>query len=225
MPQQQGLPAWVVLNQSNDTAASGMADVYTGFPYNAGGLVLGDYYDLTSQEAFRNCKPSVATLYCGRYRRIQVDSGATASNVKTGTIGLLPSQAAASIDIGLIGGKLPVSMNVVTSYDKAIGASGIVLRPVVFLNSITPGNFGWVQELGVATVLGAASFSNGSPAIGDLICSTGNSTGVVNDIAANGSGSSLTVAQYLSTIGVAFDIPFTNGLFRVLMQDVPVVQD
>jgi hypothetical protein len=219
MPQQQALPAWVVLNASNDTSASGMADQYTSFPYNAGGLNLGDYFDCTSAEAYRNCKPSVGTLYCGRYRRIQVDSGATAANVKTGTIGLLASQAAASQDIGNIGGALPVSMNVVTSYDKAIG-SGSTVRPVVFLNAITPGNFGWVQELGVATVLGKNPLTAAAPVSGDvLITATG---GVVDDPTQSGNP---TFAQIGLLIGTAFDIPKSNALFRIMLDSVPVVQD
>jgi hypothetical protein len=222
MPQQQALPAWVVLNASNDTSASGMADQYTGFPYNAGGLNLGDYFDLTSQEAFRNCKPSVATLYAGRYRRIQVDSGATAANVKTGTIGLLASQAAASQDIGNIGGALPVSMNIVTSFDKAIGSATSV-RPVVFLNSITPGNFGWVQELGVASVLGKSTLTNTTPLAGDIVIST--TGGLVDDPTQS---TTLTYTLYAQIIGVAFDIPIngsTGKLWRILLDAVPVVQD
>lgn len=222
MPQQQGLPAWVVLNASNDTAASGMADVYTSFPYNAGGLNLGDYFDLTSAEAFRNCKPSVGTLYCGRYRRIQVDSGATAANVKTGTIGLMASQAAASQDIGYIGGALPVSMNVVTSYDRGhLGATTI--RPVVFLNAITPGNFGWVQELGVVSVLGKSTLTNTTPAAGDVVIST--TSGLVDDPTQS---TSLTYTLYAAIVGTAYDIPFngsTGKLFRILLDSVPIVQD
>jgi hypothetical protein len=53
-------------------------------------------------------------------------------------------------------------MNMVTSYDQAIGVAG--LRPVVFLNSITPGNYCFVQELGVATVLGKTGLT-ATPAI------------------------------------------------------------
>jgi len=219
MPQQQALPAWVVLNAANDTSASGMTDTYTGFPYNAGGLNLGDYFDCTSAEAFRNCKPATGLLFCGRYRRIQVDSGATASNVKTGTIGLLASQAAASIDIGNIGGKLPVSMNIVTSYDKAIG-SATTIRPVVFLNTITPGNFGWVQELGVATVLGKTTLTNATPLAGDVVISA--TGGVADDPTQS---TSLTYTLYAGIIGVSYDIPQNNALFRILLDGLPIVQD
>jgi hypothetical protein len=223
MPQQQGLPAWVVLNASNDTSASGMADVYTSFPYNAGGLVLGDYFDLTNSEAYRNCKPSVGTLYCGRYRRIQVDSGATAANVKTGTIGMMPSLAAIGQDVGTgpqVGSAAPPSMNVVTSYDQSIGGGSKVVRPVVFLNAITPGNFGWVQELGVASVLGKSALTATTPAIGDvMIVTTG---GVVDDPTQS---TSLTYTLFGSIVGVALDIPFANKAFRILMSEFPTVQD
>lgn len=221
MPQQQGLPAWVVLNAANDTVASGMSDQYTGFPYNAGGLVLGDWFDLTSPEAFRNCKPSVGTLFCGRYRRIQVDSGATAANIKTGTIGLMASQAAASLDIGNIGGALPVSMNIVTSFDKShLGAKTI--RPVVFLNAITPGNFGWVQELGVATVLAKATLTNTTPAGGDIITSDSAATGLVDDLS---TATNVTWGTIGTMLGVAYDIPKNGLLFRILLDGVPIVQD
>ncbi|SRR6266436_955643 len=226
MPLQQALPAWVVLNGANDTSASGMADVYTGFPYNAGGLNLGDYFDCTSLEAFRNCRPSTGILYAGRYRRIQVDSGATAANVKTGTIGLIPSQAAVSQDIGNIGGQLPVSMNVVTSYDKSIGGGGKPIRPFVFLNVITPGNFGWVQELGVASVLATTTLTNATPLVGDMIAmSTVANNGTVDDPTQS---TALTYALFGQIIGTSFDIPFngsTGRLFRILLDNVPIVQD
>lgn len=224
MPLQQGLPAWVVLNAANDTVASGMSDVYTGFPYNAGGLNLGDYFDLTNAEAFRNCKPSVGTLCCGRYRRIQVDSGATAANVKTGTIGLMPSLAAIGQDVGSnnpqLGGTTPPSMNIVTSYDQSIGGGGKGVRPVVFLNAITPGNFGWVQELGIASVLGKNGLTAAVPAIGDLIIVT--TSGLVDDPTQS---TNLTYALQSLVIGTAVDIPFANKTFRILLDSVPTVQD
>lgn len=227
MPQQQGLPAWVVLNSANDTTASGMADQYTGFPYNAGGLVLGDYFDLTNAEAYRNCKPSVGTLYCGRYRRVQVDSGATAANVKTGTIGIMPSLAAIGQDVGTgpqIGSAAPPSMNVVTSYDKSIGGGNKLVRPVVFLNAITPGNFGWVQELGIGSVLGRATLTSGSgtAAIGDIITISGSNDGTVDDLA---QGGSLTYTLFSAVLGVAVDIPVQAKVFRMLLSEFPTVQD
>lgn len=58
--------------------------------------------------------------------------------------------------------QLNVSPNVVTSADVALNGTSAQaadgpVRPVVFLNSITPGNYGFIQELGTATVLAGAT--------------------------------------------------------------------
>jgi hypothetical protein len=104
-------------------------------------------------------------------------------------------------------------MGIVTSYDQPIGSIPGV-RPVVFLNSITPGNWGFVQELGTATVLGqATAFGKATPAIGDLIEST--TLGVVQD------PSTQTMGPLF--IGKAIDLPAVNKLFRILLY-LPVLQ-
>ncbi len=169
MPYQPILPTWVALNGANDTSPSGLSDPRTGIQYFAGGLNLGDYFDLTEAEAqgldyTPSGGPQVA-LHAGRYRRVQVDSGATASNVKTGTIGLM------------VAGLQP-NLNVVTSYDKGI----VGAHPVIFLNAITPGNYGFVQELGIASVLCGATLQKAAPATGDLLVST--TLGVAQDLTA-----------------------------------------
>lgn len=164
MPYQPILPTWLALNAANDTSPTGLTDPRTGLQYFAGGLNLGDYFDLTDQEAANlsyKTLPSV-TLRAGRYRRILVDSGATASNVKTGAIGY-----------AVAGNQF--LFNRVTSYDKGI----VGLRAVVFLNSITPGNYGFVQELGVASVLCGATLQKATPTTGDILNST--TLGVADD--------------------------------------------
>ena len=212
MPLQQILPTWLAINACNDTSASGFSDLRTLQPVNAGGLNLGDYFDLTNAEAKLYSYPTNGILFSGRYRRVQVDSGATAANVKTGTIGLMASPAAVQIDLG---GKLPISMNIVTSWDQGIGAGGKLLHPVIFLNTVTPGNFCFVQELGVATVLGANPITKAPPAIGDVI--NGVTSGLADDPTAN-------TSVINTTIGIALDQPVSNALYRIIM-DVPVVQD
>ena len=212
MPLQQILPTWLAINAANDTSASGFTDLRTLQPVNAGGLNLGDYFDLTNAEAKLYSYPTNGTLFSGRYRRVQVDSGATAANVKTGTIGLMASPAAIQVDLG---GKLPISMNVVTSYDQGLSAG---LRPVVFLNTVTPGNFCFVQELGIATVLGKNPLT-ATPAIGDMILS--GTSGLVDDPTQSGNP---TYALAKTIIGIAVDLPVSNGLFRILLE-LPVLQD
>ena len=50
---------------------------------------LGDYFDITNEEAANASYTTNGLLFSGRYRYVQVDSGATAANVKTGTVGYM----------------------------------------------------------------------------------------------------------------------------------------
>ena len=116
----------------------------------------------------------------------------------------------------------PLSMNIVTSADIALqpgSNAGIgAVHPIVFLNSITPGNYGFVQELGVATVLSYGSVAQSLDQFAIVESST-NSDGLM-------AASSATYGIY--AIGVVID-PLTSAAaagtkFRILL-DGPVVQD
>ncbi len=190
MPFQPILPNWLALNACNDTSPTGLTDPRTGQTYYAGGLNLGDFFDLTEQEAAAlsyTTSPSVL-LHAGRYRRVQVDSGATATNVKTGTVGLMGA------------GQQP-QLNRVTSYDKGI----VGAHPVLFLNSITPGNYGFVQELGIGSILCGATLQKATPTTGDVIVST--TLGVGQDLTAQ------TVDKEM--VGIALSPPSPNTLCLV----------
>jgi hypothetical protein len=215
LPLQPILPTWLAINGANDASPSYFQDLRLGIPVFAGGLNQGDYFDLTNKEAAQASYVTNGTLYCGRFRRVLVDSGATAGNVKTGTIGLMPSLAAVIAD-GDPAGK--PTENIVTSYDQSLG-NATTVRPVVFLNAITPGNYGFVQELGIATVLGRATLTNATPSIGDLIVSY--TAGVVDDPTQS---TSLTYALQKLILGAAIDLPKSNGLFRIQL-NLPVLQE
>jgi hypothetical protein len=288
MPQQQALPTWLALNNVNSPYQSGQGDAVTGYPYPAGGLNQGDYFDVTNDEALGMSYPTNGILYSGRYRYVQVDSGATAANVKTGTVGFIRAgssvktavvltqgsgqtvgtyqvaapagsgggsgaviqvivTSAAAITVSVVNGgfgyvSAPTftlatggtvgtvvaqlnapSMNVITSADLAIGTAsagnaGIgPVHPMVFLNTITPGNFGFIQELGVATVLSGAATTQA--ASGNAIVTSGST--------ANGTmaASAATYSQY--TIGTVIDAitaPLVNTPFKILLTG-PAVQD
>ena len=288
MPYQSALPTWLQVNNMNSPYQSGQGDSQTGFPYNAGGLNLGDYFDLTSEEAANASFTTNGLLFSGRYRYVQVDSGATAANVKTGTVGYIRQgstvtsavtinpgtgltngsyQVAATagsgggsgaiLGINVAGGvivgnpfvisggfghiapptfsltalggsgavvvaQLNTAPNIVTSADIALATSpaGVgAVRPVVFLNSITPSNYGFIQELGVATVLSAAG-----------VAQTVNTYATATNAGSSPIGlmttSSATFGVY--SIGNVID-PLTTATtaitpFKVLL-DGPVVQD
>ncbi len=287
MPFQPALPTWLAINNVNSGSQSGQTDPITGFPYAGGGLNLGDYFDLTSEEAPNASYTTNGILFQGRYRYVQVDSGATAANVKTGTVGYMRSgstvksvvvltqgsgqtvgtyQVAATVGsgggsgaiiqvivtsattitvsvvnggfgyvsaptftlatggtVGTVVAQLGGSPNVVTSADIAIGTATATnagigpVHPVVFLNTITPGNYGFIQELGTATVLAGSTNNQLASQFGI----------VTNGASANGTmaTSSATYGPY--AIGNIIDpltSPLANTPFKVLL-DGPVVQD
>ncbi|HYR42161.1 MAG TPA: hypothetical protein VER98_03990 [Terriglobia bacterium] len=197
MPFQPILPTFSgTLNGCNDTSPSGIADLRTGAPVFAGGLNLGDFFDLTEQEANQLSNTATGTLHAGRYRRIQVDSGATASNVKTGTIGYM------------VAGGQP-QLNLVTSYDKSI----VGAHPVIFLNVVTPGNYCFVQEVagGVGNVLCGATLTKTTPNTADLLNAT--TLGVIDDP---------TVQELVpASIGIALDPPNPNTIIRAYLLCIP----
>jgi hypothetical protein len=111
--------------------------------------------------------------------------------------------------------QLSTTPNLVTSFDQVAAGTAIPVRPVVYLNSITPGNYGFIQELGTATVLGNGTIGPGNSPGGYVNVATG---GTVATTASTGS-------PVGSTIGVAIDTPIASQLFKVELQYVPVVQD
>jgi hypothetical protein len=288
MPYQAALPTWLALNNVNSPYPSGQGDSVTSFPYMAGGLNLGDYFDLTNEEAAGASYPTNGLLFSGRYRYVLVDSGATAANVKTGTVGYIRAgstvasvvvltqgsgqtvgtyQVAATVGSGggsgaiiqvivtsataitvsvvnggfgyvspptftLATGGTPgtvvaqlagPSMNVVTSADIAIGTASLAnagigpVHPVVFLNSITPGNYGFIQELGVATVLAGSTFTQAQ----------GYNAVPVSGASANGTMTTAVNTYTVYSIGTVIDpitAPLAGTPFKILLNG-PVVQD
>lgn len=194
MPFLPTLPTWLAVNACNFTSPTGLTDLRTSLPQYGGALNLGDYFDFTEAEANQVSDTAIGTLHTGRYRFVNVDSQATAANVKTGTVGLMAS--------------LAQGLNVVTSMDKKLGAG---LHQVIFLNSITPGNYGFVQELGDANVLmgGTASGAAGTAVYADT------------NSANNGTATSTSTSNVL--LGYAEETLGTSALKRVLL-DLPVVQ-
>jgi hypothetical protein len=172
---------------------SGMADIRTGLPYQAGGLMVGAYFDLTEAEA-QSLSGNV--LHTGRYRFVQVDSTATAANVKFGSVGLLKS--------------LALGVNFITSFDKGIAAG---LHPVVFVASpsstqISAGAYIFVQEAGIATVNYRATLTNGTPAVGDLVSTFSGGGGLLDDLTQS---TQPTFTQIANIFAQAITLPTGGG--------------
>ena len=275
MPWLKALPTWLSVNELNSASPVYNTDAYTGQPMTGGGLNFGDYTDFNEQEANEVSNTKTGTLHEGRYRYVQVDSSATAANVKTGTVGYLKNGSSvanaviltagsgqtdgtytiagvggggtgAQVQVVVSGGavtgatvtqpgngyvapptftvaaggtpgtlasQLTSDVNVVTSADMATNYGAGAVRPVVFLNSITPGNFGFIQELGTATVLGKSGVSG---LAGDYVNAVLTDSGEVTTTAATGS-------PIGSTIGRAIDTAQASNTFKCILTG-PVVQ-
>jgi hypothetical protein len=273
MPLTPSLPTWVALNNANNASETGITDVNTGQPIAAGGLNRGAYFDVTEQEANQASFATNGICHSGRYRWVLLDSGATAANVKTGTVGYLRAgsfvqgvvittagtgatagtytipatvgsgggsgaiiqvvvNAAGVITAvsvvnggsgyvsvpsfsltatgtvgGVVAAQLNSTPNTVTSADQVAAGTAIPVRPVVFLNSPTPGNYTFVQELGLATVLGKAGASG---AVGDYVNAVTTDNGLVTSTVASGS-------PIGSTIGRAADVVQPSLLFKAYL--------
>lgn len=93
---------------------------------------------------------------------------------------------------------------IVTTADKAT----IPFGRGVFLNSVTPGNYTWIQESGIASVLQTTSV--GSATLGATATPVQGGNGTFQSTVD-------TVAPGSLAYGLALDIPAANSLYRVLL--------
>jgi len=144
---------------------------------------------------------SVGTLFGGIYQLVQVDSAATGANIFTGAAAFLLDTAA--------GGAANSGSNnyVVTDSAHALGTSHCV---GVFLNAITPGNFGFIQISGKASVLYGAAIASASLAATVLAASA--TAGAFDNVVAAITG--ITLAQ---AIGVPIQVPVVSTLKTIQM--------
>lgn len=200
------------LNLSNDTTAGAFTDPISGQYVPGGGLILGDYIEVTDAEALTICDIPTGILFGGRYRRVKVDAGATVANLLKGNAAfVVPGSSVFSVVATVVGVALTPGVYTVpavggggtgASITVTVGAGGTVTSTVltnggknytstptftlaaggttnatfvvnmvindyivttpdkganlsqgrgVFINAITPGNYGWIQENGIAT--------------------------------------------------------------------------
>jgi len=139
----------------------------------------------------------------GIYQAVQVDSGATAANVAAGKAAfVLETATGGSAGSGALG-------YVVTDEAHALA---LTLIGGVYLNSITPGNFGFIQVHGKANVLFNAAITDTT--IGDTVVVKGAGDGTFDALAGATAATNLTVGK---TIGYALIAPVAANLKIVQM--------
>jgi len=196
-----------VLNTTGDPTASGLQEPITGQTMNYGGLEVGDYFNLSASEALLLSNTSIGSLYEGTYMRVLLDSGATATNVQIGKLAYLKS-------IGALEGPSPsgtgVPVDTVTDISHALASDLFV---GVFLSSLTPGYYGFIQTSGRATVYAKSSLTNGTPAVGDVL--TAGALGTVDDPTQS---TGLTYALQSLVIGKALEAPASGTYFQAKLE-------
>lgn len=194
------------LNAVNTPYPTGAGDVY-GNTYPTG-LNPGKQIEISDVQASNLDDPSGATqLFGGAYQFVKVDSGATAANVAAGRIAFL------KLDPGGTAGVEPMSgfaSPVVTSQDQNDANN---MWAGVFINSITPGNHGFIFVGGGRVEANyATSLTVGGPAIGDVVGVKAASSGLFDDISA-------TVLGPLA-LGIAVTTPIANGTSAIYMPNI-----
>lgn len=129
----------------------------------------GKRVELSNAEITNYTNTTNGTLFGALYQLVQVHASASASNVQTGRVAFLKNQAAGS------------NVPVVTDEAQADADS---LVAGVFLNAITPGNYGAICVGGKVNVKYYTTLTVATPAVGDLV-GTGAGNGTVDDIAAH----------------------------------------
>ncbi len=110
---------------------------------------------------------------------------------------------------GTLQAQMSIPQYTVTSRD--VSGVNLQLPKGVFLNSITPGNYGWIQEEGVATFLTDATTTT---AAGDTLTPFTPTNGTFRGIAA-------ATAPLASAFGVAIDAPIASSYVRGFLSFVP----
>ena len=141
------------------------------------------------------------TLFGGLYQLVLVDSGATAANVAVGKVAFIKNTTAGNQSYS------------VTSEDAASSNSEVA---GVFINSITPGNYGAICIAGKVNVLLKNPITNGSAAEGDALFA-GGGAGTVDDLTLASTFSTLFLNKYL---GVALAAPVSNTTIAMQLRHI-----
>lgn len=197
MPTFTAVPRFVspegLLNQVNDAMPGGTQNSVAGIQVARDPGQLGVYAYLTAADALQRYGN---VLLSGLYQYVQVDSGSAT-----------PAQGVVATFATLA----KMESYIVTASPTAASQSFFA---GIFLNAITPGNFGWIQVAGIATVQ-YKSTVGGTPAIGDIVAQDSTPTNTVVDFA---QGTAQLPSAAKLNIGTALTLPANSALGQVLLR-------
>jgi hypothetical protein len=179
------------LNAGASATPSGSTEPVTGLPI-ATGVNVGDFIELTDEQALQFSKTTTGTLYSGLYQKVQLDSGSvTALNVGQALFWLNSAANKTFIVTGNATGNAP-------------DLAGVVIDST--MSTTLP--YAWIQVNGKANVLFDATAAT---AFGDIVALTGLTA---NTFTRQGAG---TVAVTGTTAGIALavGVASTKALVRL----------
>lgn len=162
---------------------------------------LGKRIAVAERDALSYSLTTVGTLYGGLYQLVQVSSAATAANVAVGLAAFTLDGAA---NVGAQG--------YVTTDESHADAVGLIAG--VYLNSITPGNYGFIQVHGKATVQYRAAVTDAT--VGDVVIVQGAGTGVFDSLAAATAVTDVVMSKW---VGNAIQLP-VNSLLKTIQMSI-----
>lgn len=198
------------LNATNVTTLGEFNSVIAGLgggPINYGSQddigkrFIASEADLVPASASKFILSTATALFGGIYQAVQVDAGATAGNVAAGKAAfILETATGGAAGSGALG-------YVVTDEAHAIA---IGLMAGIFLNSVTPGNFGFIQVHGKAQCLYNAAITDAT--VGDIVVVKGAGDGTFDALAA---GTAVTDVVVAKNIGLALVAPVAGQIKNV----------
>ncbi len=190
------------LNATNDSVAGGNVAGGTGSPLYQG--LLGKRVWLDNASALELSYTTTGTLYAGIYQYVQVIS--TGGAGVRGQIAFWSIGAASATAILSSG-----SQYIVTATGSATVGDG--LWAGIFLSAVTAGNYGWIQLLGLASVLFRAAVTNTTAGNLAVVTTTSNVADAIAD------GTTVTGSLAKCTLGTCLEAPANNTVSKVFLRN------
>lgn len=191
------------LNTVNDTVIGGESGI-TGVSKFAG--QLGKHLTVGSEQIAQMFSSTIGTLYAGRYRYVRRRSTDDAS----------PSLSAGKIAFWDTTVSNWQTAYQVTTDENLSSSANAVMRAGIFINNISPGNYGFIQDLGEVAIrfraVLTAAGAIGSPVYAAAAGDTGTDQGTADVLTTD----STSVANE-RFMGFAVEAPAGGGLKLVLL--------
>ena len=194
------------LNATNDAIAGGSAAGGTGAALYAG--LVGKRIWLDNQQALALSDTTIGTLYAGIYQYVLFSSASTATNAR-GQIAfwLLGASQANSV-------KTDDGQYIVTPDGSATIGDG--LWSGITLNTVTKGNYGWVQLAGLASIKFRAAVTSAVAGNLAVVTTTSNLADGIADATAITAGGA---AGAKNILGVCLEAPANSTISKVYLRN------